>query len=109
MFWSSEHGLSRKYVLHEKCPYSEFFWTVFSRSRTEYGVSLRIQSYCGKIQPKKNSQYEHVLRTDDFAHFLSEAVSQKQFIISIITITVIISIILKYFNELNQLNLLHFY
>ena len=23
--------------MHEKCPYSELFWTVFSRIRTEYG------------------------------------------------------------------------
>ena len=24
-------------ALHEKCPYSEFFWSVFSRIWTEYG------------------------------------------------------------------------
>ena len=33
-----ERGLCHKYVtLREKCPYSELFWSVFSRIRTEYG------------------------------------------------------------------------
>ena len=49
-------------TLREKCPYSEFFWSVFSHTRTEYGeilsmslysVELRIQSECGKIRTKK--------------------------------------------------------
>ena len=30
--------------LHEKCPYSEFFWLVFSRIRTEYREIPRISS-----------------------------------------------------------------
>ena len=40
----------------EKCPYSEFFWSLFSRIRTEYdkyGVSLRIHSECWKIPTRK--------------------------------------------------------
>ena len=47
-------------ALREKCPYSKFFWFIFSRIRTEYGlnlerysVSLRIQSECGKIRTGK--------------------------------------------------------
>ena len=58
-------------AFRKKCPYSEFFWTVFSRIRTEYremrsippysvrlntercGVSLRIQSKCGKKRTRK--------------------------------------------------------
>ena len=28
------------YTLREKCPYSDFFWSVFSRIRTEYGEGL---------------------------------------------------------------------
>ena len=39
------------------CPYSEFFWFVFSRIRTEHGdlrkKSFRIQSKCGKIRTRK--------------------------------------------------------
>ena len=37
-----------------------FFWSVFSRNRTEYFVyfvSLRIQSECGKIRARKNSVF----------------------------------------------------
>ena len=39
-------------ALHEKCLYSEFFWSVFSHIWTEYG-KIRIQSKYGKIQTKK--------------------------------------------------------
>ena len=40
--------------LREKCPYSDFFWSVFSRIRTEYGeYILRNQSKCGKIRTRK--------------------------------------------------------
>ena len=31
--------------LREKCQYLEFFWSVFSRIRTEYGEILRISPY----------------------------------------------------------------
>ena len=31
--------------LRKKCPYSEFFWSVFSRIRTEYGEIFRISPY----------------------------------------------------------------
>ena len=34
-----------KKSLHKKCPYSELFWSVFSRIRTEYE--------CGKLRTKK--------------------------------------------------------
>ena len=39
---------------HEKCPYSEFFWSVFSRVWSEYGeIPPLIQSECGKIRTRK--------------------------------------------------------
>ena len=45
--------------LREKCPHSEFFWSIFSRIRTEYGkilaVSFRIQSESGNIRTRKTS------------------------------------------------------
>ena len=34
----------QSYTLREKCLYLNLFWSVFSRNRTEYFVSLRIQS-----------------------------------------------------------------
>ena len=38
-----------KQPLRRKCPYSELFWSAFSRIWTEYSVSLRIQLESGKI------------------------------------------------------------
>ena len=49
-----------------------FLWSVFSRSRTEYGemqrisrpsASFRIQSECGKIWTRKNSIFVHLSRS----------------------------------------------
>ena len=58
-----------KLSLHEKCPYLEFFWSVLSRIRTEYGkilrIPLRIQSECGKIRSRKtpNTDTFHAVYT----------------------------------------------
>ena len=41
-------------LLREKYPYSEFFWSLFSRIQTEYEEILRIQSKYGKIQTRKS-------------------------------------------------------
>ena len=35
--------------LREKCPYSKFFWSIFSSIRTEYGEILRISPYSIQI------------------------------------------------------------
>ena len=56
------------YTLRKKCPYSELFWSVFSRIQTEYRRILRIspfQSKCGKIETKVTSN------TDTFQGFKS--------------------------------------
>ena len=42
--------LHRKHSLRKKCPYSELFWSAFSRIRTEYGEILR--SECGKTRTR---------------------------------------------------------
>ena len=50
------NALQRTQTLCEKCPYSEFYWSVFVRIQTEYvdiGVFLLIQSECGKIRTRK--------------------------------------------------------
>ena len=39
-------------VLREKCPYWEFFWSVFSRVRTEYGDIQSISPYL--VQMREN-------------------------------------------------------
>ena len=58
-------------TLREKCPYSEFFWSVFSRIRTEYDEILYPNSvqipYSVQMQEdtdQKNSKYGHFLRSD---------------------------------------------
>ena len=56
-------------TLHEKCPYSEFPWSVFFRIRTErsdlqckspYSVRMR------ESTDEKNSEYGHYLYSDYF-------------------------------------------
>ena len=42
-----------QYSLRKKCPYSELFWSVFSRIRTEFGEILRISPY--SVQMRENA------------------------------------------------------
>ena len=47
-------------TLRKKCPYLEFFWSVFSRIRTEYGKVLRISLHSVRIREytdQKNSEF----------------------------------------------------
>ena len=56
-----------KKTLHEKCPYSELFWSVFSRIRTEYGEIHRISSYSVRMwenTDQNDPKYGHVLRSE---------------------------------------------
>ena len=49
-------------TLREKHPYSEFFWWIFSRIRTEYGEIRSISPYSvqmGKNTDQKKSEYGH--------------------------------------------------
>ena len=46
--------------LREKCPYSELFWSLFSRIWTEYGDTLRISPYSVRMREnmdQNNSEY----------------------------------------------------
>ena len=52
--------------LREKCLYSELFWSVFSRIRTEYGeVRMRENT------DQNKSEYWHFLRNDLLTKFLT--------------------------------------
>ena len=66
-----------------KCPYSELFWSVFSRIWTEYGEIFRISLYSVQMWEnvdQHNSEYGHFLRSDPLIYFLShEEVSTGQF------------------------------
>ena len=53
--------------LRKKCTYSESFWSVFSRIRTEYGEMQSISPYLVQIREntdQNNSQYGHFSRSD---------------------------------------------
>ena len=53
--------------LRKKCTYSELFWSVFSRIRTEYGEMQSISPYLVQIREntdQNNSQYGHFSRSD---------------------------------------------
>ena len=59
--WGQDH-LARTPTLRKKCPYLEFFWSVFSRIRTEYGYIGSISCYSVQMAEKmdqKNSEYGH--------------------------------------------------
>ena len=52
-----------KYALREKCPYSEFFWSLFSRIQTEYGDIRSISRYSVWMRENtdhKNSKFAHL-------------------------------------------------
>ena len=60
---SFKESSSQSFVtLFEKCPYSAFLWTVFSRIRTESGEMLLISPNAEKAD-QKFSEYGHFLRS----------------------------------------------
>ena len=57
------HSKSSYKTLRKKCPYSEFFWSAFSRIWTEYEKVFRISPDSVQLREKvdqKNSEYEHI-------------------------------------------------
>ena len=57
-------------ALCEKCPYSELFWSAFSRIWTEYGEILRISPYSVRMRKNtdhNNSEYGHFSCSDGFS------------------------------------------
>ena len=54
-------------AVREKCPYSEFFWSVSSGIWIEYGETLRISPYSVRMRENtdlKNSEYGHFSRSE---------------------------------------------
>ena len=52
--------------MRNKCPYSEIFWSAFSRILTEYGEIRSISSYLVRKwenADQKNSEYGHFSRS----------------------------------------------
>ena len=47
-------------ALHEKCPNTEFFWSVSSRIRTEYGEIFRISPYSARMRENTDQKKLHI-------------------------------------------------
>ena len=49
-------------ALRKKRPYSELFWSTFSRIQTEYGAILRVSPYSVRMREnadQNNTEYRH--------------------------------------------------
>ena len=61
-----------KRSLREKRPYSDLFWSAFSRIRTEYGEIRRISPYSVRMwenTDQNNAEYGHLLRSGHNEYF----------------------------------------
>ena len=67
----SDEVLSDNLSLREKCPYSELFWSAFSRIWTKYGDILRISP--NSVQMRENTDQGN----SEYEHFLSSVSSQS--------------------------------
>ena len=79
VFTINLNEISKNYVvilrraLHEKCPYSELFWSAFSRIWTEYREIRSICKYSVQMREntdQNNSEYEHLSSSEAY---ISEA------------------------------------
>ena len=64
--FSNAVGFSPCIPLRQKCLYSKFFWSAFSRIRTDYGEILRISPHSFRMwenTDQKNSEYRHFSRS----------------------------------------------
>ena len=55
-------------ALRKECPYSELFWSVVSRIRTECGEMRSISPYSVRMREntdQNNSEYGHFSRSDE--------------------------------------------
>ena len=55
-------------TLPEKCPYSELFWSAFSRIWTEYGEIRSVFPYSGRMRENANQS------NSEYGHFLCSAI-----------------------------------
>ena len=58
--YKQNHGAS---AVREKCPYSEFFWPMFSRIWTEYGDISPYSVRMRENRHQKNSEYGYFSRS----------------------------------------------
>ena len=67
--------LSLTYALRKKCPYTELFWSSFSRIWTDYGVIRSISLYSVRMRENAdqyNSEYGHFLHSDGWLTYIKQ-------------------------------------
>ena len=78
--------------MRKKCPYSEFFWSVFFRIWTEYAKILCISPYSVQMREnmdQKNSQYGHSYAVITTAlHYQQKTVVSKKKLLRVCVIVV---------------------
>ena len=83
---------SVKGTLRQKCPYLEFFWSVFSRIRTEYGDFASKSLYSVVMwenTDQKNSEYGHFLHSGNGNSFMVISSFMAKTVQSIITVRIV--------------------
>ena len=68
--------------LRKKYPYSELFWSAFSRIRTQYGETRSISPYSVGMREntdQNNSEYRHFLGSGQGAVFLVEIIMNNSY------------------------------
>ena len=86
--WNSGVQISARYILRKKCPWSELFWSLFSRIRTEYEEILCISPYSIRIgddTDRNNSEYGHYSHSDIEAYSESCEASKMKDLIGLYT------------------------
>ena len=71
LYHALKNSCSKRNYLCEMCPNTEYFLSVFFRIRTEYFVSLRIQSECRKIHTRKYSVFGHISRSETICDWIT--------------------------------------
>ena len=72
-----------KWTLRKKFPYSELFWSVFSRIRTVYGEIRSISRYSVRMQEntdQNNSKYGHFSRSGSIMWRISSVKKTKSIV-----------------------------
>ena len=68
--WSHQglHNIFEEWHCVKSVPMRSFFWSVFSRIRTEYGEILVFSPNVGKYEPEKKSVFGHFSHSVDNWH-----------------------------------------
>ena len=75
--------------LRKKCPYSELFWSAFSRIRIKYEEIQSISPYSVRMREnadQNNSEYGHFLRSVKFFITFLNVLQESQWFITFVVV-----------------------